>query len=442
MYGLQFSKERGRPDRSYAGIDLGSGTAQTSYLTRQYRTQKGKQLFHAKFSCARLKETDFYVNLLKNKAQFFTTSCRMDKLIKLLIAVIGLNRTCQAQVPSTTPPKRLEGDGLRGEYFNGYAFNQAVRSQVDFTINFFYDGRKPPVSGVLPQMFSVRWSGQLLAPVTGYYTFSSIADDGVRIWVGGVKVMEEWREKGRKLFSRRVYLQAGRFYAIRLDYVNYRNGGYVDLDWETPKSSHYSTVGFIPERTIIPTAYLFSEPTEMPRVPPPPIAAKPILTVRPVRPAVATRKITPKPVAAKPPARTPPAAVKPPDSPPAAPVNPFDGLKTTGKQTLDNVNFEQSSYSLLPESYPELNQLAVALKRFPAWHIEVSGHTDNVGDSRLNQTLSEYRAKVVAAYLARQGIDESRIDARGYGGSRPLVDNHSEANRARNRRVEITVMHR
>lgn len=364
----------------------------------------------------------------------------MDKLIKLLIAVIGLNRTCQAQVPSTTPPKRLEGDGLRGEYFNGYAFNQAVRSQVDFTINFFYDGRKPPVSGVRPQMFSVRWSGQLLAPVTGYYTFSSIADDGVRIWVGGVKVMEEWREKGRKLFSRRVYLQAGRFYAIRLDYVNYRNGGYVDLGWETPKD--LLTVGYVPDRTLIPMDLLFSEPTEMPRVPPPPIAAKPILTVRPVRPAVATRKITPKPVAAKPPARTPPAAVKPPDSPPAAPVNPFDGLKTTGKQTLDNVNFEQSSYSLLPASYEELNQLADVLKRFPAWHIEVSGHTDNVGDSRLNQTLSEYRAKVVAAYLARQGIDESRIDARGYGGSRPLVDNHSEANRARNRRVEITVMHR
>lgn len=366
----------------------------------------------------------------------------MKKLIGLLLVAIGITGAGLAQVPSATPPKRLVGDGFRGEYFNGYAFNQAVRSQVDFTINFFYDGHKPPVAGVRPQMFSVRWSGQLLAPVSGYYTFSSVADDGVRIWVGGLKVMEEWREKGRKLFSRRVYLQAGRFYAIRLDYVNYWNGGYVDLDWETPKASHYSTIGFIPERTIIPTVYLFSDPAEMPRIPPPPTVARPAPTASPVRPVVTIKTMAPKLVVAKPPLRTPPVAVKPNPlvNAPAASVNPFDGLETAGKQTLDNVAFEQSSYSLLPKSYGELNQLADALKRFPTLQIDVSGHTDNVGDPRLNQTLSEYRAKVVAAYLVGQGIDERRIKARGYGGSRPLVGNNSETNRARNRRVEITVV--
>lgn len=358
----------------------------------------------------------------------------MNRIVGLLFVTVGISSTGSAQVPSATPPKLLVGDGLRGEYFNGYAFNQAVRSQVNFTINFFYDGHRPPVLGVRPQMFSIRWSGQLLAPASGYYTFSSIADDGVRIWVGGLKVMEEWREKGRKLFSRRVYLQARQFYAIRIDYVNYRNGGYVDLAWEIPKG--LPTVGYAPGRILIPMDLLFSDPAEMPRISPVPIVAKPIPTlVAPIK------TIAPKRTA-KPPSRTPPVATKPIPlvSVPTAPANPFDNLKTADRQTLDNVAFEQSSYTLLPGSYPELNQLADALKRGPTLRIEVSGHTDNVGDPRLNQSLSEYRAKVVVAYLIRQGIAESRIDTRGYGGSRPLADNNSEANRTRNRRVEITVI--
>jgi outer membrane protein OmpA-like peptidoglycan-associated protein len=244
--------------------------------------------------------------------------------------------------------------------------------------------------------------------------------------------MEEWREKGRKLFSRRVYLQAGQFYAIRLDYANYRDGGYVDLDWEMPQKVDFATYGFIPERTVIPTAYLFSDSAATPKILSPSPTGKPALTATRTHPKkTVLRSAVATPLRTKP--------VPAPATP--LPVNRFDGLEATPNQTLDNVIFEQSSYLLLPQSYPELNQLANALKRSPALRIEVSGHTDDVGDPRLNQILSEYRAKVVATYLIRHGVAENRINAQGHGGSRPLVPNTSNVNRARNRRVEIEVMH-
>jgi outer membrane protein OmpA-like peptidoglycan-associated protein len=67
----------------------------------------------------------------------------------------------------------------------------------------------------------------------------------------------------------------------------------------------------------------------------------------------------------------------------------------------------------------------------------VQGHTDNQGDSSLNRQLSQQRAEVVCHYLVAGGIADSRLQAKGYGGSRPLADNRVPALRARNRRVVL-----
>ena len=348
---------------------------------------------------------------------------------------------CPAQTPSANPPKRPVGDGLKGDYFSGYAFNKLVSSRIDPAINAFYDGHKPPVSGVTPQVFSIRWSGQLLAPVSGQYMFTAIADDGIRVVIGGLVVMQNWRDKGRKLFSRRVYLQGGKFYAIRVDYVNYADGGFVDLDWDLPRKELYTTVGFMENRTIIPTAYLFSDPAEVPPIVPLPVPKKAVPKPPATPPMVAAKKPIPKRPAPRPVATTSkPPTLKPVTTLVPPPVSPFGELTVKGKQSLNQVVFEQSSAVLRPESYPELNQLADLLKQTPKMHIDISGHTDNVGDPRLNQTLSEYRAKVVASYLIRQGVNERRITTHGYGGSRPVSGNDTEANRILNRRVDITVV--
>lgn len=104
---------------------------------------------------------------------------------------------------------------------------------------------------------------------------------------------------------------------------------------------------------------------------------------------------------------------------------------------LQNLYFETNKTTLQASSYEELNKLVTYLKLHPAYKIDLSGHTDNIGKERDNQQLSEGRAKAVADYLMQEGIEQNRISYKGYGSSRPVTDNTSEDGRKKNRRVEI-----
>lgn len=118
----------------------------------------------------------------------------------------------------------------------------------------------------------------------------------------------------------------------------------------------------------------------------------------------------------------------------------FRDLAVNTAIRLDNVYFDQSSYVLRPESYPQLDKLARTLRSTPGLSIEIAGHTDNVGDRRLNQLLSENRAKIITSYLVRSGIAEERLRHTGYGDARPAAPNDSEVNKRQNRRVEFVVL--
>lgn len=118
----------------------------------------------------------------------------------------------------------------------------------------------------------------------------------------------------------------------------------------------------------------------------------------------------------------------------------FRDLQVNRAFRLDNVYFDQSSYVLRPESYPQLDKLVKTLLTTPKLVIDIVGHTDNVGDRRLNQSLSENRAKIITSYLVNQGIPEVRLHHTGYGDSRPAAPNDSEMNKRKNRRVEFVVV--
>ncbi|GAB4044287.1 OmpA family protein [Spirosoma litoris] len=118
----------------------------------------------------------------------------------------------------------------------------------------------------------------------------------------------------------------------------------------------------------------------------------------------------------------------------------FRNLQVNQAFRLDNLYFDQSSYLLRPESFPQLDKLVKTLATTPNLEIEIAGHTDNVGDRRLNKALSENRAKVIASYISRKGIDEKRIHYNGYGDTKPVAPNDSEENKKKNRRVEFVVL--
>ena len=118
----------------------------------------------------------------------------------------------------------------------------------------------------------------------------------------------------------------------------------------------------------------------------------------------------------------------------------FRNLAVNQAFRLDNVYFDQSSYVLRPESYPQLDKLVRTLQTTPDLVIEIAGHTDNVGDRRLNQALSENRAKIITTYLTHHGVATKRLHHNGYGSNRPAAPNDSEDNKRKNRRVEFVVL--
>jgi len=107
---------------------------------------------------------------------------------------------------------------------------------------------------------------------------------------------------------------------------------------------------------------------------------------------------------------------------------------------LNNVLFHRASANLIDSSYVELDIVYRMMTDNPEIMIELSGHTDNVGNSKKNVVLSQERVDVVKQYLVEKGIDENRIQGKGYGGAQPVASNKSEETRRLNRRVEFKMI--
>ena len=107
---------------------------------------------------------------------------------------------------------------------------------------------------------------------------------------------------------------------------------------------------------------------------------------------------------------------------------------------LNNIFFEFAKSVLKEESFAELDRLVGVLNKNPELKIEIAGHTDDVGIDASNQTLSQDRAQSVVNYLQSKGINTNRVSAKGYGESKPDVQNNSDENRAFNRRVEFKIL--
>lgn len=109
--------------------------------------------------------------------------------------------------------------------------------------------------------------------------------------------------------------------------------------------------------------------------------------------------------------------------------------------SLENIQFKADSAELLESEKRKLEQIAVILEQFPSNDILVSGHTAHAGTAKIRQILSEERASSVADYLILLGVrDKYHIFTRGWGSTRPVAPNSSEEGKARNRRVEITIL--
>jgi outer membrane protein OmpA-like peptidoglycan-associated protein len=107
--------------------------------------------------------------------------------------------------------------------------------------------------------------------------------------------------------------------------------------------------------------------------------------------------------------------------------------------TLGDVLFEFNRADVKPTATAELRKLADFLRQYPARHVLIEGHTDNIGSDAYNLQLSQRRAEAVASVLRGMGVVEPRVSVVGYGKSHPIADNSTDTNRALNRRVEVYI---
>jgi outer membrane protein OmpA-like peptidoglycan-associated protein len=115
-------------------------------------------------------------------------------------------------------------------------------------------------------------------------------------------------------------------------------------------------------------------------------------------------------------------------------------LDTSAVLVLHNIFFDSKQYAIKPGSELELNRLVGLMRENPTLTTEISGHTDNVGNDKDNLLLSERRAQAVVKYLVDKGIPAERLQAKGYGETKPVAENDNEAGRAANRRTEFKIL--
>ena len=118
----------------------------------------------------------------------------------------------------------------------------------------------------------------------------------------------------------------------------------------------------------------------------------------------------------------------------------LDALGVGKSFAIRQLQFEKTKAIILNASIPALEQLRQFLMSNKTLHIRIDGHTDSVGDPLLNVQLSLDRANAVKKYLVDRGIEETRMEVKGYGSASPIADNSKEETRRLNRRVEFVIL--
>ncbi len=136
--------------------------------------------------------------------------------------------------------------GLRGDYYSGRSFERFVGSRIDQRINFNWNSQ--PYPKLANDNFSVRWTGSVIPPKSGRYEISTFADDGVRLWLDGKKIIDDWTIGSRRENRARVQLEAGQRHDLRIEYYEQSGSAVMELQWKPPGQRQ----GLIPAAALSP----------------------------------------------------------------------------------------------------------------------------------------------------------------------------------------------
>ena len=152
-------------------------------------------------------------------------------------------------VIAATPIAAGSGAGLRGTYYDNIDFTALRRARVDATVNFDW-GAGAPSSTMQADTFSAQWTGQIEPRYTQTYQFHVRSDDGVRLWVNNVLLVDKFIGQSATEWGGNIALVAGQKYDVRLDYFEDTGNALAELRWSSPSQV----------KEIVPTAQLYRTP--------------------------------------------------------------------------------------------------------------------------------------------------------------------------------------
>jgi PA14 domain len=145
-----------------------------------------------------------------------------------------------------TSIEALSGTGLKGEYYDNIDFTNLKVTRTDSTVNFNWGSGSPdPLVGA--DTFSVRWTGQVVPQFSQTYTFYTQSDDGVRLWINGTQLVNNWTNHGPTENSGTIALTSGTAYSVKMEFYENGGGAVAKLSWSSASQA----------KQIIPQSQLF-----------------------------------------------------------------------------------------------------------------------------------------------------------------------------------------
>jgi len=153
---------------------------------------------------------------------------------------------------ATTQPSGGGGPGLQGDYYDNIDFTNLKTTRTDATVNFDF-GTGIPAGTALTSgdTFSVRWTGQVQPQFSESYTFYTVSDDGVRLWVNNQLLIDKWIDQAPTEWSGNITVTANQKYDIRMDFYENGGGAQARLSWSSASTP----------KAIIPQSQLFLPPS-------------------------------------------------------------------------------------------------------------------------------------------------------------------------------------
>lgn len=211
---------------------------------------------------------EYYDNCCDAKAILSWSSSSQTK------EVIPSSRLFPTYTPEVAKATEPVGAGLSADYFNNMLLSGTPAvSTIDPTVNFKWAAS--PVSGININQFSVRWTGEIKAVYSEIYTFYTTSDDGVRLWVNDVLLVDNWKDHSVTTNSGTINLEAGQLYSIKMEFYDNCCAAEASLSW----SSTSQAKQIVPKENLFPAVQNYAATASAPAITLYPMPASDVLNI-------------------------------------------------------------------------------------------------------------------------------------------------------------------